>query len=305
MKFLKRLVPMFQVFVTVMLLTSTALAAKGALASSDAEAAYAQTWELVRDRYVDAGFNGQDWNAWQHKFDGRLNSMPEAYDAIQQMLSSLGDKYTRILRPVANGVQTGSPALVASIGAGTGAAVTSKMLSNGVAYIKISSFAPVNTAEQFAEQLKQMENATAIVIDMRGNRGGQVRNALEMADMFLNDGTIVTTVSRDGSKTFSASGTATNKQKIALLVDENSASATEIFTGAMKDNHRATVVGTHTFGKGLVQEIAFLPGGAQINMTVSHYLTPAGNDINKVGLQPDVKVADGQDAVTTAMNVLQ
>src|SRR5207253_3832890 len=94
-------------------------------------------------------------------------------------------------------------------------------------------------------------------------------------------------------------------QPIAVLVDEDSASASEILAGALKDNARATVVGTRTYGKGLVQEINRLPCGSAIHITVSKYLTPAGTDINKVGVAPDIQVPKKEDMMKVAVEFLK
>ena len=109
--------------------------------------------------------------------------------------------------------------------------------------------------------------------------------------MFLDGGVIVSTVDRDGYKEFqkATKGTVTNKP-VVILINKGSASASEIFSGAMKDNGRAILVGEQSFGKGLVQEINKLPYEAGINITIQKYLTPNGTDINKKGITPDVIV---------------
>lgn len=109
--------------------------------------------------------------------------------------------------------------------------------------------------------------------------------------MFLDGGTIVSTVDRDGYKeTQKASrGIVTNKP-VVVIINKGSASASEIFSGAMKDNHRAVIIGEQSFGKGLVQEINKLPYEAGVNITIQKYLTPNGTDINKKGITPDIVV---------------
>ena len=126
---------------------------------------------------------------------------------------------------------------------------------------------------------------------MRSNPGGLLSNAIYISDMFLNGGDIVSTVDRDGYKeTQKATGAILTTKPLVVLLNKGSASASEIFSGAMKDNKRAVLVGTQSFGKGLVQEINKLPNNSGINITIQKYLTPNGTDIHKKGITPDVTV---------------
>jgi carboxyl-terminal processing protease len=122
--------------------------------------------------------------------------------------------------------------------------------------------------------------------------------------MFLDDGVIVSTVDRDGYKEtqFSSKNPITQKPMV-VLIDEGSASASEILSGALKDNGRAVLVGSKSFGKGLVQEINKLPGGAGINITTQKYLTPNGTDINKVGIVPDIEVKNTEENIKKEQDV--
>lgn len=256
-----------------------------------AQELYRTAWTLVRDTYYDSSYNGQNWQAWEHKFDGTLNSQSDAMNAIEKMLSSLDDPYTRLVRqPTAAGA-----ARIASARRSY-SSVSFQMLEGNIGYIKISSMSAIKCARQFAGAVKNLSAAKSLILDLRGNRGGLVANALEIANMLLQNGTIVTTISRDGSQTFTASGDPITSQPIVLLVDHESASAAEILTGALKDNNRATVIGTKTFGKGLVQEVRTLPGGTTVKITVARYLTPGGYDINKIALTPDIELEDSTDS---------
>ena len=145
-----------------------------------------------------------------------------------------------------------------------------------------------------------MKSADAIVLDLRGNQGGLVSSALQIADMLCPGAeTLVSTESRDGRQEFTSSGNQLSNQSLVVLVDEHTASASEILTAALQDNHRAVIIGSKTFGKGVVQEETFLSGMA-VRITVSKYLTPSGSDINKVGIVPDL-VVNPQDAAAEAV----
>ena len=160
-----------------------------------------------------------------------------------------------------------------------------------ISYIRLSSFISRNAAAEFRNILEQGNDKKGFIIDLRSNPGGLLSNAIYISDMFLDGGTIVSTVDRDGYKeTQKASrGIVTNKP-VVVIINKGSASASEIFSGAMKDNHRAVIIGEQSFGKGLVQEINKLPYEAGVNITIQKYLTPNGTDINKKGITPDIVV---------------
>jgi carboxyl-terminal processing protease len=160
-----------------------------------------------------------------------------------------------------------------------------------IGYIRLNSFIGEDTYQDMVETLKKMNNKKGLIVDLRGNFGGLLSNAVEISDLFLENGEIVKILDRQGlSKSYEAEPSVLSDKPLVLLVDAGSASASEIFAGAMKDHHRATLVGTKTFGKGLVQKIVNLPDGSGMNITVSRYLTPNGRDIHKHGIQPDIEV---------------
>jgi carboxyl-terminal processing protease len=131
----------------------------------------------------------------------------------------------------------------------------------------------------------------AFVLDLRGNPGGLLNSSIEIARMWLDNGGIVRTVNRaGGSELTNANRTALTQRPLAILVDGNSASASEILTGALKDNNRAVVIGSQTFGKAMVQSVHPLADGSGLAVTIAHYYTPDGTDINKKGIVPDIKL---------------
>ncbi|MEL7034333.1 MAG: carboxyl-terminal processing protease CtpB [Cyanobacteria bacterium J06592_8] len=161
-----------------------------------------------------------------------------------------------------------------------------------VGYIRLREFNS-HAAEQMQEAMEELveEDAEAFVLDLRGNPGGLLRSSIEIARMWMNDGIIVSTVDRDGStQEIRANRTAITTLPTVVLVDGNSASASEILAGAMKDNHRAVIMGDQTFGKALVQSVFSLSDGSGLAVTIAHYYTPNGTDISKKGVTPDVKL---------------
>ncbi len=164
-------------------------------------------------------------------------------------------------------------------------------VDDNLGYIRLSSFISRNAANEFQNALNQMKDKDGIIIDLRSNPGGLLTNAIYIADMLLSNKVIVSTVDRDGYKeTQNSLSQVSTTQPIVVLINGGSASASEILSGALKDNHRATIVGKKSFGKGLVQEINKLPDGSALHITIQKYLTPSGVDIHKKGITPDYVV---------------
>lgn len=159
-----------------------------------------------------------------------------------------------------------------------------------VGYIRLNTFS-ANAAKEMKEAIQALErqNVVGYIMDLRSNPGGLLYASIDIARMWLNEGVIVSTVNRQGvSDREYANGTALTDKPLVILVDGGSASASEILSGALQDNDRAELVGTKTFGKGLVQSVRSLGDGSGLAVTVAKYLTPSGRDINHAGIEPDV-----------------
>ena len=350
---------------------------------------YDNVWRLINTKYVDPTNNEQDWGKWRHKYDNVIRTDEDAYVAIETMVASLNDPYTKFLDPKEFSDETGSikgslkgigiqigvkdgklmviapiedtPAekaglladdeIIAIDGRSTKGitvdkaadqirgeegtqvrllvkrkdlepreytitraeieikSVSQKIPENinmpkDICYIRLSSFISRNASKEVSEILQNSPYKKAFIIDLRSNPGGLLSNAIYISDMFLNGGAIVSTVDRDGYKEAQKAtrGVLTTKP-LVILVDKGSASASEIFSGAMKDNKRAVIVGTQSFGKGLVQEINKLPNNSGINITIQKYLTPNGTDIHKKGITPDVLVEFTEEDVKNKNDV--
>ncbi len=337
---------------------------------------YDNVWRLINSKYVDQTNNEQDWGKWRHKYDNVIKTNEDAYVAIDTMVASLNDPYTKFLNPKEFADETGSikgslkgigiqigvkdgklmviapiedtPAEKAGLLADdeilaidgkstkgitvdkaadqirgeegtqvtllvkrkdsepktytiTRAEIEIKSISQkipdnikmpkDIGYIRLSSFISRNASKEFQQILTNSPDKKAFIVDLRSNPGGLLSNAIYISDMFLDGGAIVSTVDRDGYKeTSRASRGVLTKKPLVVILNKGSASASEIFSGAMKDNKRAVLIGTQSFGKGLVQEINKLPNNAGINITIQKYLTPNGTDIHKKGITPDIVV---------------
>lgn len=182
--------------------------------------------------------------------------------------------------------------------------VTSETPENGIAVIKISSFIPFDTSELFKKELENVMSANALVLDLRNNSGGLLKNAVEIADMFLTEGKIVTSVQNNGNINELANSNLLFNGDVVVLVNEHTASASEILAAALKDNNRALIIGRRTFGKGLVQQIIALPDESGMHITTATYLTPNGKNINKIGIVPDKIVKDNNEQLRMAKELL-
>jgi carboxyl-terminal processing protease len=166
-------------------------------------------------------------------------------------------------------------------------------LPGNVAYLRLSSFG-ASSGDELAAALARLQaaGARAYVLDLRENGGGYRDAAIDVASHFIRSGPVVTTQERSGPRqVFEAKAGAKIDGPLAVLVNGNTASASEIVAGAIQDDAAGTLVGERTFGKGLVQEIYPLPDGSAMKLTVARYFTPKGRDIDRVGIAPDVPVA--------------
>ena len=168
-----------------------------------------------------------------------------------------------------------------------------KMLNN-IGYIKVNQFGN-DTTNLMSQATKEIavKNPSAVILDLRHNPGGYLESAVDMVSLFSDPGTVVVKEKDKNGNINIDKTTGTpilNKVKLIVLIDEGSASAAEIVAGAFQDNGRATLVGAKSFGKGSVQEMDSLAGGASLKLTIAEWLTPKDRQINHLGIQPDVPV---------------
>ena len=345
-----------------------------------------QSWRIVNQAYLDETFNHQNWWYIRQKFIKRpLLEREQTYAAIEEMLASLGDPFTRLLKPEQYrslqvstsgelsgvGIQinlnqdrqlevvaplAGSPAEQAGIKArdrilaidgvdtaqmtldesaarmrgpiGTTVslrvqpsdpesasirtvelvrdrislnpvyATLDQRPNHAIGYLRLNQFS-ANAAQEIAHAVAKLEQqgADRYILDLRNNPGGLLQAGIEIARLWLDQGTIVYTVNRQGMfDSFDSYGSALTEDPLVVLVNQGSASASEILAGALQDNGRAVLVGEKTFGKGLIQSLFELTDGSGIAVTVAKYETPSHKDIHKLGISPDQVVS--QEPIT-------
>ena len=327
-------------------------------------------WSEIKNNYYDPSLNHQQWKHWKEHYHGKIKTDEDVKVAVDTMLASLDDPYSRYMTKkeysdqntsisskitgIGVNISTisgkvhiinviaGTPAQSANLQDGdiildidgkdanglsiaevanlvrgpenTSVKLTilrnkDKLVKNvmrkeikiksvkssvdkNIGYIQITSFIGSTTPNEFLEALERTKKTDGLIIDLRGNTGGLLPNAIFIANLFIPEGKLVSIVGRNGYRyDIQAQDTEFGIEKpIIVLIDGASASASEILSGALKDYHKAKLVGTTTFGKGMVQKIIPMENETGLNLTVAKYLTPAGTDINKKGIKPDVEV---------------
>lgn len=332
---------------------------------------FLESWQIIKSNYYNANLNEQDWTRWKKRYIHKIKTQEDAYVAINSMLASLDDSYSKFMSEdeflaqnnainsklygiginitslagkiyIANVIEN-APAYNQGLKIGdiilkvNGADVSGqsiyyvaqlikgdieapltleilrdnqkfqkvlkreeikvktidyKKITDEIGYIRISSFIGLDTSKEFIIALNRLIDSKGLILDLRGNSGGLFQNAIIISNLFMEEGDIVNVIARQGKKnTYSATdeGCIYNNP-LVVLIDGTSASASEILSSALKDNNRAILIGTKTYGKGLVQKVFSLPNKTGMNLTIARYLTPSGKDINKNGVSPDYLV---------------
>lgn len=331
---------------------------------------FLDAWRTAKNQYVDPKMNTQDWSRWKKRYENEIETEDDAYVAINSMLQSLDDPYTRFMNMseandqnvaidsnisgigasimqiagkfVIYNVISGSPAkkydlqigdiiekindteisnlsidnVVSKIRGKKGSYVKLSIKRNNkiltkiicrdivtlknvqykkikdIGYIQVGSFIGKTTPQEFEEAIMQTQNTKGIIIDLRGDSGGLFDNAILMSDMIITQGEILNVVYRNGFRNpILAHDTAIFRDKpIVVLINRGTASSAEIFAGTLRDNKKAILVGTRSYGKNSVQEIIPMPNHTGMNITIAKYYIPSGEDIHNVGIKPDYEI---------------
>ncbi len=332
---------------------------------------FLNAWQIIKLNYYDSSLNKQNWSKWKKRYLYQIKTQQDAYVAINSMLASLDDSYSKFMSEEEfsqqnnainsklygiginiasisgkiyiinvienapahnqgimpgdiilkiNGVDMngqsiyqaaqlirgdynssveleilrGSEKLTKNIKREEIKVKTTeyKKLTDDIGYIRISSFIGLDTSKEFVIALNKLKDTKGLILDLRGNSGGLFQNAILISNLFMNKGTIVNVIARQGKKNvYNANNEGCiYDNPMVVLIDSSTASASEILSSALHDNNRAVLVGTSTFGKGLVQKVYSLPNKSGMNLTIARYLTPKGADINEKGIQPDYNV---------------
>lgn len=161
-------------------------------------------------------------------------------------------------------------------------------------YIQVTSF-DQRTDEDFKAALDELKDKDGLIIDLRNNTGGLLDTTVNMLDMLINEGTLIQTRYNDGEINYTAKGTQVYDKPVVVLVNELSASASEFFSAAIKENNRGEVVGVNTYGKGSIQTTFRLPDNRGIHLTIGRFYSPEGNEINGVGVAPTYEVENPEE----------
>lgn len=185
-------------------------------------------------------------------------------------------------------------------------AISSVQTIEGIGYIHIRSFEPLSLQKEMEDAMTRIGTASALVLDLRGNTGGLLKNAIRIASFFIKEGIVVITVDRYGTQTpiMTENKKITFTKPIVVLVDKNTASASEILAAALRDHRRAITMGEPTYGKAAVQKMAVLPDGSALLYTAARYLTPLGQDLYQRGVPIDRSIDTSTNtAIETAIQL--
>ncbi|MBU6230255.1 MAG: PDZ domain-containing protein [Cyanobacteria bacterium REEB459] len=378
-----KLIKLGVIWLGLVILLVVGLPTSPAFALTEEQELVVEVWRIVNRAYLDESFNHQNW--WfirQRMLNRPLDSREETYQAIEEMLASLEDPYTRLLTPdqyrslqtttsgeltgvglqIAKDQTTGLLRVIAPIAGSPAdreglqpqdvvvkiddqdtldlsldeaaarlrgprgttvklevwddhqqnhryvvlnrelvslnpviASLKTTRAGHQVGYLRLSQFNS-NATAAIAKAIAALgrEGAQGYILDLRNNPGGLLQSGIEIARLWLDQGTIVYTVNRQGIlDSFETYGQPMTDAPLVVLVNEGTASASEILAGALQDNGRAFLVGSVTFGKGLIQSLFDLSDGAGLAVTVARYETPSHRDINRQGIKPDHLVSTG------------
>ncbi len=345
---------------------------------------FINVWRTVKNSYVDESLNNQDWLRWRIRYVNHIRTMEDANLAINSMLASLNDPYSKFLQSdlfskqkivldskitgvgilfnqagdeiVINHILDNSSASSENIMAGdtivsingkkaseigvsgiTKAIETSKadnieitikrdnvlitkklkkqeipiptmdyrISKNNIGIITLSNIMGENAVNNFKEILEKTNNTKGLIIDLRNNYGGILSNAIEMLDLMLDEKKIVGIESRVNTnyQIYTETGKSFIDKPIIILINKNTASAAEIFAGALKDNNNAILIGDNSFGKNSIQQVIPMSNYTGLILTTDKYILPNGEDIYGTGLEPNIKIK--QDTIVTAKKDVQ
>lgn len=259
----------------------------GAYISTDQDTNYAKISGVIADSPAEAA--GLLANDIIYKVDGEDTfglSLDEVVSRVR------GEKGTDVTLTIARSGETDYLEFTITRDDVDSPTVSSQVLDDDIGYLQITEFDGVTT-NQFKKELQSLydENVKGLIIDLRNNPGGDVDVVTAIANEIIPEGLVFYMEDRDGKRTeYTADGKNAITIPLVVLVNGNSASASEILTGAVQDSGCGTVVGTQTYGKGVVQSVYSLLDGTAVKLTIANYYTRGGNNINKVGITPDVEV---------------
>jgi C-terminal processing protease CtpA/Prc len=253
-----------------------------------------RVWQTVQDRYYDSQFRGLDWQSYQKAYVQRAYNQPEqAYQAAQELLSKLKDRYTRFLPP-AQFQEVAEPSVGLVYRERESSPVLEVSVLSGVGYLKLHRFNP-QAAPQMARAIQdlQSQQVAGFILDLRDNRGGLFDSAVQIAQQWLGAGVVAQVYGRAGQQQIEVQGQPLTPLPLVVLVNQSSGSASEVLAGVLQERGRAKIIGLKTFGKASIQTVFMEKDGSGFFVTTAHYLLPSGKDIDHRGIQPDIVVFDG------------
>jgi C-terminal processing protease CtpA/Prc len=269
------------------------------------EGQYHHAWQIVRDNTL-FGERLPTLVDWEHRYDGRLSSKSEMETAINDMVTSFGDDYTYFRNTAATNAY--------QVEIDQSGVVTGLMLPGGVAYVKIKTFVSRHVAAELQETLVRLSDADGYILDLRDNHGGNIYQAFQCAAMFMDKGKFSTLRGRTDGKRYCEKLSITaeyliderNRERhivlrqpnltadrpLVVLINKNTRSAAEMLASALREDHRATLVGDRSYGKAVVQRMFILEDGSSLKVAMAWNYPPSGHCYHGLGLEPDIAITN-------------
>ncbi|CAN5666521.1 hypothetical protein BH10CYA1_BH10CYA1_41660 [soil metagenome] len=271
------------------------------------ERQYEQIWVLVQNNFLYRN-RLHNWSRWRHRYDGQLTSAQAMQVAVDRMLSSLNDPYTYYRDASATSLRNQED-LETNV-------VDYRIVGKNVGYIRLKTFSSKSCVDEMRNGMQQLKGARAIVVDLRDNKGGSVDDAFRIFSMFVKSGQFTSmtgidkkavvkerlTVSKTklldrrgaSTKTQSRERNLSKARPLFILVDGRTKSAAEMLAGALRDSAGAKLIGTQTYGKGVIQRVWEFDNNTSVKVTAAAYKLPCGATIHGVGIKPAIKVLPGK-----------
>ncbi len=287
------------------------------------EARYHKIWKYVKKHFLYAK-RLANWHEWEHRFDGKLKDRKDFDNAVSAMLASLNDDFTYMRsKSIRKGVASSAVPCAASQD------LEYRMLDRSIGYLKLRAFYDDGLPEKMMCALGSMKHAKCYVLDLRDNKGGVIDIAFEAFGLLANEGVftmyrgnndyvlydnqdmLLTTEAKvrvrpDHSRIVEGRlPNLTLDKPIVVIVDENTRSAAEMLAGALRDERGAVVIGSRTFGKGILQDVLPCDEESDIKVTSARFFLPSGEFIHELGITPDYYVASDQNQIPSAVEIAQ
>ncbi len=283
------------------------------------ERLFVSVWRSARNEYIYPDMNHQDWQKWKLRYLGKIKTFDDAKIAIDSMLFSLNDPYTKFLTSSSfskqKNILDSEVTVYIEKNGKLGTKVIEKkdipidtmnydLKSDDKAVISIINIMGKKAIDDFKKLIENTNEKKVLIIDLRNNYGGKLSNAIEMVNFMLDDEKIIDIILPGNKKLnlYANNDNIFKNKAIIILINKKTASAAELLAGSLKYNHNAVLIGENTYGKNSIQKIIPLHNKTGLMITGAKYILPSDVDISDKGIEPDIYIADKKNADDEVMN---